>query len=114
MKTSLFLRLGNQEYHGILTRPSIKQKPKTRPVEQPEGPIVLPLEPTLDDEEDLSENPTTRQAFDVFTLMYPITAEESAKSLEWRDFLHAMADVDFTARSMSTEVGFVSENLRTI
>lgn len=79
---SLSMRLQNREYHDILTGSSTKPKPKRRPVEQPEAPLELVPEPALNDEENVSEIIMTGRAFDVFTLMYPITAEESAKSVE--------------------------------
>jgi hypothetical protein len=41
----------------------------------------------------------TARALDVFTLMFAANAEESAKSVEWNNFVHAMSDVGFTARN---------------
>jgi hypothetical protein len=48
-------------------------------------------------QESLLKIPVKTQAFNVLTLMFPATAEESAKSVEWDNFVRAMLDIRFTA-----------------
>lgn len=40
-----------------------------------------------------------KRAYDMLTLMFPATATESAKSIEWDMFVHAMSDMGFSARN---------------
>ena len=43
--------------------------------------------------------PVKRRAFDVFTLMFPVNAEEASQMVDWDKFVHAMSDVGFAARN---------------
>lgn len=43
--------------------------------------------------------PVKRRAFDMITLMFPSTAQEAAKSVEWDNFVYAMSDIGFAARN---------------
>jgi hypothetical protein len=40
-----------------------------------------------------------KRAYDMLTLMFPATATESAKGIEWDMFVHAMSDMGFSARN---------------
>jgi hypothetical protein len=79
-----------------------KQKSKTRPAGQAE---LLEVENSiasvaLDSSQESALTITvTKRAFDMITLMFPSTAEEAAKSLEWDTFVHAMSDMGFTGRN---------------
>lgn len=84
--------------------PSSKVKSKTRPVEQ-----VRPLEDAKSampgipadsgQDETLTKVHVKKRAYDMLTLMFPGTAEDSAKGIEWDSFVHAMSDMGFSARS---------------
>ncbi|MCJ1250205.1 hypothetical protein MMC30_007431 [Trapelia coarctata] len=83
--------------------PVSKPKVKTRLSQQPgaieeieNGVAGLTLN---SDEESSPVIAATKRAVDVFTLMYPATAEEAAKSVEWDSFVYAMSDVGFAARN---------------
>lgn len=78
-----------------------RQKIKTRPVNQADpterlGQAVNNL--TLDDEKH-TKIPLKSRAFSLITLMYPTNALEASKSIEWDQFVHAIGDMGFTARS---------------
>ena len=83
--------------------PTSKLKTKTRPDKQPEAPGE-----TEDGDADLEANsleesspviPVTQRAFDFLTRMFPATAEEARKSVQWDSFVHAMSDIGFSARN---------------
>ena len=40
-----------------------------------------------------------QRTFNIFTAMFPASSEEAAKSVDWDTFVHAMADVGFSARN---------------
>jgi hypothetical protein len=80
------------------TAPVSKPKIKTRPAEQPE---LMEIENGVDDATLSSplQIPLRKRAYDVFTLMFPSTAGEASKGVDWNIFVHTMSDVGFTARN---------------
>ena len=88
------------------TQPSVpvsKPKRKTRPAEQPE--VMEEIENRVagiivdSSQESSLTIPVKKRAFDVLTLMFPATAEEAARSVNWDNFVYAMSDMGFTARN---------------
>lgn len=84
--------------------PLSKTKSKTRPAEKAENTeeIDRPLTGMMFDSR--QEDRTTkvhvkRRAYDMLTLMFSATAEESSKGIEWDLFVHAMIDMGFSARN---------------
>ena len=99
------------------TMPAPKPKIKKRIAKQSED-----TEMTKDEKNSLTgpveesppRIPVKRRAFDVFTLMFPGSAEEASKSVDWDRFVLAMSDVGFTARNGGGSVViFENENLDT-
>ena len=43
--------------------------------------------------------PVTKRAYDMLSFMFSTTAEESSKTVDWDMFVHAMADMGFSARN---------------
>lgn len=77
----------------------VKAKVKTRPDQ-----AVTTLQLGGDVDAMTAEEPepkiaVSRRAFDVFSLMFPASSAEAAASIEWDLFVHAMADVGFSARN---------------
>ena len=89
--------------------PLSKTKSKTRPAEQAgvgmEENIGCAAARIPIAEDSAQDRPTPkvlhvkRRAYDMLTLMFSATAEESAKSIEWDMFVHAMLDMGFSARN---------------
>jgi hypothetical protein len=81
--------------------PLSKTKSKTRPAGQAE--IIEEIERgvadiTVDPSQEVPPKiPVKKRAFDVLTLMFPATAQEAGKTVEWDNFVHAMADMGFSA-----------------
>ncbi|MCJ1241964.1 hypothetical protein MMC14_009971 [Varicellaria rhodocarpa] len=85
-----------------------KQPEDTKITEDEESSVTGPIE------ESPLEIPVTRRAFDVFTLMFPTSAEEASKGVEWDRFVLAMSDVGFAARNGGGSVViFENESLDT-
>lgn len=77
----------------------VKAKVKTRP---DQAVTTLQLEGDVDimtAEEPEPKIAVSRRAFDVFSHMFPTSSAEAAASVEWDLFVHAMADVGFSARN---------------
>lgn len=86
--------------------PLSKNKSKTRPAKKDQSTEELhrPLAEMLIDSQGQHEERTTKvrvksRAYDMLTLMFPATAEESAKGIEWDLFVHAMIDLGSSARN---------------
>lgn len=86
--------------------PLSKTKSKTRPAkkEQSTEELHRPLADMMIDSQGQQEERTTKvrvksRAYDMLTLMFPATAEESAKGIEWDLFVDAMIDMGFSARN---------------
>jgi len=83
--------------------PAPQPKVKTRQAQQPEE--IQGIEDkvagiTVDiTEENSTVLPVKKRALNVFTLMFPATAHEAAKTVEWDNFVYAMSDVGFSARN---------------
>jgi len=83
--------------------PVTKSKDKTRPAEQSK--IIEEVGGRVADKtiKSSSESPpiilVKKRAFDVLALMFPATATEAAKGVEWDRFVNAMSDMGFTARN---------------
>ena len=78
-----------------------RQKTKTRAEKHPNEPHAHAERPDPDPESHemtAAIIPITKRAFDVVALMFP-SKEETSRSLDWDNFVHAMTDVGFTARS---------------
>jgi hypothetical protein len=75
-----------------------KSKVKTRP-QQPAASDEPVNHPVAIPDEELSKIPITKRALEVFTLMFPTSSEEAAKSVDWNAFVTAMSDVGFSARN---------------
>jgi len=72
-------------------REKTKSRPE-KPVDEPHVDVPEPqkaIAPTI---------PVAKRAFDVFALMFP-NKEEASRSVEWNDFVYAMVEVGFTAKS---------------
>lgn len=83
--------------------PISKPKVKTRPVEQP-GALEEAEDRIADLKVDALEESSPiilvpQRAFHVLTRMFPVTAEEANKSVQWDNFVHAMSDMGFSARN---------------
>lgn len=84
--------------------PLSKTKSKTRPAEKGEDTeeIERPLAGMMIDsgqEDGTTKVHVKKRAYDMLTLMFSATAEESAKGIEWDLFVHAMIDMGFSARN---------------
>ncbi|KAI4862384.1 hypothetical protein F4820DRAFT_430728 [Hypoxylon rubiginosum] len=81
------------------TREKIKSRPELGSV-QPTPAAGAP-DPVPDAEPDSKPTPipATERSLQIFSYMFPNTAEESAKTVGWDEFVHAICDVGFTARS---------------
>lgn len=83
---------------------SPKNKSKTRPAKKAESTEEL-RRPLAGMEIDSGQQERTTKvsiksrAYNMLTLMFPATAEESAKGIEWDLFVHAMIDMGFSARN---------------
>ena len=80
---------------------SPRSKTKTRAKKPPDEPHAHAETPDLEPESHEAMGaiiPVTRRAFDVFALMFP-SKEEASRTVDWDSFVHAMADVGFTARN---------------
>lgn len=83
--------------------PISKPKVKTRPVEQL-GALEEAEDRIADLKVDALEESSPiilvpQRAFHVLTRMFPVTAEEANKSVQWDNFVHAMSDMGFSARN---------------
>ncbi|KAH8162604.1 hypothetical protein CIB48_g5643 [Xylaria polymorpha] len=90
---------GSKQRLVIQTR---KDKVKSRP--QSDGAATVPAEPEPElTPETASVLETqiraTRRVMNIISLLYPQTAAESSKSVNWEDFVYALRDVGFTART---------------
>ncbi|PMD57413.1 uncharacterized protein K444DRAFT_615869 [Hyaloscypha bicolor E] len=83
--------------------PLPKAKGKTRPAEQVRGVEEIDRAVagiTVNSSQDRTPKlQVKKRAYDMLSLMFPATAEESAKSIEWSTFVHAMSDMGFLARN---------------
>lgn len=84
--------------------PLSKNKSKTRPAKKAESTEELhrPLAGMMIESGQQERTTKVRiksRAYDMLTLMFPATAEESAKGIEWDLFVHAMIDMGFSARN---------------
>lgn len=84
--------------------PLSKTKSKTRPAEKGEDTeeIERPLAGMMivsGQEDGTTKVHVKKRAYDMLTLMFSATAEESAKGIEWDLFVHAMIDMGFSARN---------------
>jgi hypothetical protein len=83
--------------------PLSKTKSKTRPAEQARGIEEIDRGVAGMMAESVQvETPKVQvkeRAYDMLTLMFPATAMESAKSIGWDMFVHAMSDMGFSARN---------------
>lgn len=97
--------------------PLSKIKSKTRPAKKAEGTEEFdrPLAGMMIDsgqQERITKVHVKSRAYDMLTLMFSATAEESAKGIEWDMFVHAMIDMGFSARNGGgSAVVFENENL---
>ena len=86
-----------------LSVPASKPKMKTRPVKQPEALEEAEdriAELKVDSLEESSPLVSVAQrAFDVLTRMFPTTAEEAKKCVQWDDFVRVMSDIGFSAKN---------------
>ncbi|KAI1313233.1 hypothetical protein F5Y03DRAFT_338481 [Xylaria venustula] len=79
-----------------------RDKVKSRP--QSDGAAIVPpdREPELAPEtaaDVRNQIRATRRVMDIINLLYPKTAAESSKSVNWEDFVYALRDMGFTARN---------------
>jgi hypothetical protein len=74
-----------------------KSKAKTR-AEQLDSLPEAESTPVAKPEKIQSKMRVKKRTFDIFAMMFPASNEEAAKSLNWDVFVHAMADVGFSAR----------------
>lgn len=84
--------------------PLPKTKSKTRPAEKAEHTEEIDRPPAGMMVDTRQEDRTTKvhvkkRAYDMLTLMFSATAEESSKGIEWDLFVHAMIDMGFSARN---------------
>lgn len=84
--------------------PLSKNKSKTRPAKKAESTEELhrPMAGMIIDsgqQERTTKVLIKSRAYDMLSLMFPATAEESAKGIEWDLFVHAMIDMGFSARN---------------
>jgi hypothetical protein len=98
------------------TAPLSKMKSKTRPAEQAGGleeidrGVAGMMANSLQVE--APKVLVKKRAYDMLTLMFPATATESAKSIGWDMFVHAMSDMGFSARNVGgSAVVFENGNL---
>ncbi|KAG9858920.1 hypothetical protein KCU98_g361, partial [Aureobasidium melanogenum] len=81
-------------------------KPKTRPIQPTNKPIddTTSLKPSIDKDTEVPnplQIPATPRALDIIRKMFPSSAEEtSAKDTDWDLFVHAMNDLNFSARNV--------------
>ncbi|KAI1770070.1 hypothetical protein F4818DRAFT_434334 [Hypoxylon cercidicola] len=80
-------------------RKKIKSRPESGSI-QPAATADVP-DPTLDAETNSETRPilATERSLHMISYMFPQTAEESTKTVGWDEFVHAICDVGFTARS---------------
>ena len=84
--------------------PLSKNKSKTRPAKKVESTEEFhrPLAGMMIDsgqQERTTKVGVKSRAYNMLRLMFPATAEESAKGIEWDLFVHAMIDMGFSARN---------------
>ncbi|KAI1098665.1 hypothetical protein F4804DRAFT_324066 [Jackrogersella minutella] len=81
-------------------REKIKSRPEpgsVQPITAPSAPDVTPGVDSSLKTDDLIV--VTGRSLNIFGFMFPETAEESTKTVNWDDFVHAICEVGFTARN---------------